>query len=74
MKKLKNILEGLNVGYVLSAITDLYLLIFILSNLYLLTQADRFLFVVKYATSTTLAIIFAVLLHFLNDFKKKDNR
>jgi predicted membrane channel-forming protein YqfA (hemolysin III family) len=74
MKKLQNILGYLNVGYVLGVITDLYLLILILSNLYLLTQADRLLSVAKYGVSTTLAIIFAVLLHFLGDFKKKDNQ
>lgn len=72
MKKIKDFLRKIDISDILGVVTDLYLLILILSNLYLLTQAKSYFVAGKYGLSTILAIIFAILLHFLQESKKGD--
>lgn len=70
MKKITDFLRKIDITYALGVITDLYLLILILSNLYFITEAKTYFAVGKYAVSVVLAITLSVLLHFLQEIKK----
>lgn len=70
MAKIKTFFKNLQIGLILAFITELFLLILILSNLYRINEASNSFEVKKYAISTILAIIVSAVLEIAKRFKK----
>ncbi len=62
MIKIRNFFRRVNIRSVLGMFIDLYLLCIILSNLYFVTQAGSYFVAGKYALSTILALLVAILI------------
>jgi hypothetical protein len=70
MIKIKNFFKSLDFGLILAFITELFLLILILSNLYLINKAETPFEAKKYIVSTILAIIISAGLEIAKRYKK----